>query len=351
MPRDAWRSHLLDGKRVRHRTPLTSAAICLVGAALVLLVGAVAVPAQAPDRIPRVGVLRPGNPPPGDLGQRDAFEGGLRELGWTPGTNILIEYRYAEGRRERLAELAAELVRLPVDVIVASAPQAVRAAQQATRTIPIVMSTLPDPVAEGFVPRLARPGGNTTGLTLDSEELAGKQIELLEEALPKLTRVGVLRNVRSPGYAPAQRQIEAAARRLKIEARDFPVSRPDDLAPTFAAMSQAGVGAVLVRRDVLVIEPHRAQVVALAAQHRLPAIYNFRQFPDAGGFMSYGANVNDIHRRSASFVDRILKGARPGDMPVEQPTKFELVVNLRTARALGLAIPPWLLLRADETIE
>ena len=211
---------------------------------------------QQAVKIPRVGVLRPGNPPPGDFGHREAFEGGLRDLGWTPGTNILIEYRYAEGKPERLSELAAELVRLPVDVIVASAPMGVRAAQQAARTIPIVMSTLPDPVGEGFVASLARPGGNTTGLTLDSEELAGKQLQLLKEALPKLSRVGVLRNPKSPGYDVAKGQIEGAARRLKLEVKDFPVSRPEDLAPTFAAMSQAGVGAILVRRDVQIGRAH-----------------------------------------------------------------------------------------------
>ena len=328
-----------------------STAIRLVAAAVLLLVGSVAVPAQQPGKIPRVGVLRPGNPPPGDFGHREAFEGGLRDFGWAPGTNILIEYRYAEGKPERLSELAAELVRLPVDVIVASSPIGIRAAQQATRTIPIVMSTLPDPVGEGLVASLARPGGNTTGLTLDSEDLASKQLELLKEALPKLSRVGVLRNPKSPGYDVAKGQIEAAARRLKLEVKDFPVSHPEDLPPTFAAMSQAAVGAILVRRDVLVVEPNRAEVVALAAQRRLPAMYNFRQFPDSGGLMSYGANVNDIQRRSAGFVDKILKGAKPADLPIEQPTKFELVVNLKTAKALGITIPPSLLLRADQMIE
>jgi putative ABC transport system substrate-binding protein len=323
----------------------------LAGAVLLLLVGAMAVAAQSTGRLPRVGVLRPGDPPPGDLGHREAFETGLRELGWIPGSTILIEYRYAEGKSERLAGLAAELVRLPVDVLVASAPHGVRAAQQATRAIPIVISTLPDPVGEGFVARLARPGGNTTGLALDSEDLAGKQVELLKEAVPRLSRVGVLRNRSSPGYGAAKRQIDVAARRLGLEVRDFPVTRAEDLGPAFAAMSQGRVDAILVRRDVLVVEPNRDEVVALAAQRRLPAIYSFRQFPDAGGFMSYGANVNEIHRRSAGFVDRILKGARPADMPIEQPTTFELVINARTAQALGLAIPPSLLLRADQVIE
>ena len=323
----------------------------LITVTVLLLAGSVAVPAQPPGKIPRIGVLRPGNPPPGDFGHREAFEGGLRDVGWTPGANILIEYRYAEGKPERLSLLAAELVRLPVDVIVASSPIGVRAAQQATRTIPIVISTLPDPVAEGFVASLARPGGNTTGLALDSADLAGKQLELLKEALPKLSRVGILRNPKSPGYDAAKAQIESAARRLKLEVKDFQVNRHEDLAPTFLAMSQSGVGAILVRRDVLVVEPNRAEVVALAAQRRLPAMYNFRQFPDSGGLMSYGANVNDIQRRSAGFVDKILKGAKPADLPIEQPTKFELVINMKTAKALGLTIPSSLLLRAHEVLE
>lgn len=323
----------------------------LAAAAVLLLAGSVAVSAQQPAKIPRVGVLRPGNPPPGDFGQREAFERGLRDLGWTPGTSILIEYRYAEGKPDRLPELAAELIRLSVDVIVASAPVGVRAAQQATRTIPIVMSTLPDPVREGFVASLARPGGNTTGVTLDAQELAGKQLELLKEAVPNLSRVAVLRNPTSAGWDVAKRQIEATARALKLKMKDFPVSRPEDLAPTFVAMSQAGMGAILVRRDVLVVEPNRAEVVALAAQRRLPAMYSFREFPDSGGLLSYGVNVKGVHRRSATFVDKILKGAKPADLPIEQPTQFELVINLKTAKALGLTIPQLLLVRADQVIE
>jgi len=320
----------------------------VIGLAIALLLACAApLGAQLAAKVPRVGVLRPGNPPPGDFGQREAFERGLRELGWTPGTNIVIEYRYGHGRHDRLPDLAAELVRLPVDVIVASSPIGVRAAQQATRTIPIVMSTLPDPVREGFVAGLAHPGGNTTGITLDTEELAGKQLELLKEAVPGAARMGILRNPASLGWDVAKTQIDVTARALRVEIHDFPVTRLEDLAPAFAAMSRARIGAILVRRDVLVLEPHRARVVALAAQHRLPAMYNFREFPESGGLMSYGVNVYDLHRRSATFVDRILKGAKPGDLPVERPTKFELVINLTTARALRLAVPASLLLRAE----
>jgi len=307
--------------------------------------------AQRAVGIPRVGVLRPGSPPPRDFGQREAFERGLSDLGWTPGANILIEYRYAEGKPERLPELAVELIRLPVDVIVASSPGGVRAAQQATRTVPIVISAAPDPVGEGLVPSLAHPNGNTTGLTLDAEELTGKQLELLKEALPKLSRVAVLWGVSIPGSNVAERHVDAAARQLRLEVKDFSVSRPEALTAVFAMMSEERMGAVLVQRDALVIERNSATVVALAAQRRLPAMYSFREFPDSGGLMSYGANVNDIHRRSAAFVNKILKGAKPGDLPVEQPTKFELVINLKTAKALGLTIPPSLLARADEVIE
>jgi putative tryptophan/tyrosine transport system substrate-binding protein len=302
---------------------------------LTSLGGALAAPlaakAQPPAKIPRVGVLRPGNPPPGDFGHQEAFERGLRDLGWTPGTNILIEYRYAEGKPERLSELAAELVRLPVDVVVASASTGVRAAQKATRRIPLVMSTLPDPVRQGFVASVARPGGNTTGLDLDSEELNGKQLQLLKEMVPRLSSVAVLRN-RGFRY---DANTEAAAAALNLKVKDFPVNHARDLASTFAAMSQARVGAILVQRDPAVIEPNLAEVVALAARHQLPALYFFRQFPDSGGLMSYGANVNDIHRRSAAFVDKILKGAKPADVPIQRATKFELVINLKTAKTFS----------------
>ena len=320
---------------------------------LTSLAGALAAPvgvaSQQSVKSPRVGVLRPGNPPPGDFGHREAFERGLRDLGWTPGTNILIEYRYDEGKPDRLSELAAELVRLPVDVIVASATTGVRAARQATGTIPIVMSTLSDPVGAGFVASLARPVGNTTGLTLDSDEMTGKQLELLKDVVPRLSSVAVLGNPIS--HAALPRQTEAAGAALGLKVQEFLVRHASDLAPTFAAMRQARVGAILVLRDPGVIERNLTEVVALAAKHRLPALYFFQQFPHAGGLMSYGSNVNEIHRRSAAFVDKILKGAKPADLPIEQPTKFELVINLKTAKALGLTIPPSLLARADQVIE
>ena len=322
-------------------------------AAVLLLAGSVAAQAQPRGTIPHVGVLRPGNPPPGEFGQREAFEGGLRDLGWTPGTSILIEYRYAEGKPERLPELAAELVRIPVDVIVASATSGVRAAQQATRTIPIVMSTLADPVGAGFIANLARPGGNTTGLDtgLDLGRGAGEQAARVAEG----SGADAL-----PGRCPSERKRSYVRRRTEADrggsphaqarSEEFLVSHAKNLAPTFAAMSQARVGVILVRRDPLVVERNRAEVVALAAQRRLSAMYSFREFPDSGGLMSYGANV-EIYWRSATFVDKILKGAKPATLPIERPTKFELVINLKTARALGLTIPQTLLVRADQVIE
>jgi len=310
--------------------------------------------AQQPAKIPRVGVLSPGNPPPGDqFRQREAFEAGLADLGWTPGTRVIIEYRYAEGTRERLSELAAELVRLPVDVIVARSGSSIRAAQQTTRTIPIVMSATLDPVQEGFVTSLARPGGNITGLTLLAQDLDGKRLELLKEAVPRLSRVGILRNVNFTPvteYDTARRQIEVAAQALKLATMDFPVSRAEDLGPTFTAMGKARVGAILVRADPLVLEPNLVEVVALAAHRKMPAVYGFRQFSESGGLMSYGADIRDVYRRSAAFVDKILKGAKPGDLPIEQPTKLELVINIKTAKALGLTIPQSVLVRADEVI-
>lgn len=303
-------------------------------------------------KVPRVGVLSPGNPPPGDpIRQREAFESGLRDLGWTPGSNIVIEYRYAEGKRERLPELAAELVRLGVDVIVGRAVGSIRAAQQASRTIPIVMSAVPDPVLEGFVASLARPAGNITGLSLQVQGLEGKQLELLREAVPKLTRVGILGNVNTPINEDEKKRLEEARRALRLELKDFPISRREDLVPAFAAMSRARIDAVLVSRDILVLEPNHAEVAALAVKYHLPAIHHFPQFVDAGSLMSYSVNIAEIHRRSAAFVDKILKGARPADLPVEQPTKFELHINMKTAKALGLTIPQSLLLRADHIVE
>ncbi len=314
------------------------------------LTAPLAAEAQPTGKVPRVGVLSPTNPPPRDsVRHREIFESALRELGWTPGTNIVIDYRYAEGKLERLRALADELARIPVDVIVARSGRAIRAAQEATARIPIVMSASLDPVRDGFVESLAHPRGNITGLALQAQDLGGKQLELLKEVIPNLSRIAVLRNPSSPYDDPAG--FETPARVLRLEVKQFPVKRDDELAAAFDAMSQAHVGGVLVRYDPLILERHRADLVALSAQHRLPAVYSYREFAELGGLMFYGANVVETHRRAATYVDKILNGAKPADLPVEQPTKFELVINLKTAKALGLTIPQSLLLRADQVIE
>jgi putative ABC transport system substrate-binding protein len=322
-------------------------ALALVAGALLRSADAQAPPASP---VPRVGVLNPGSATESPAVQREPFERGLRELGWTPGSNVIIEYRYAEGRAARLDEQAAELVRLKVDVIVARGNPGVRAARRATGTIPIVMSSSADPVANGHVKSLARPGGNVTGIANLVFELEAKRLELLKGAISGLTRVGVLDNPRNRMEAPLT-TLGPASRALDLEIQGFTVTKLEELAETFAAMSRARVGAVLVRADVLVLEPNRSQVAALAARHRLPAIYPWRFYVDVGGLMSYAESIPAFHHRSASYVDRILKGARPADMPVEQPSKFELVVNLKAARAMELTLPHNFLLRADEVIE
>jgi putative tryptophan/tyrosine transport system substrate-binding protein len=316
------------------------------GLAIAAVTGPWEVRAQ-PARVPRVGILTPGHSTESPSVQREPFERGLRELGWTPGSTILLEYRYAEGRADRLAELAADLVRLKVDVIVARSAVAIRAAQRATDVVAIVMSSGADPVADGLVKSLARPGGNITGIANLVQELEGKRLELLKEAVPGVARVAILGN---PGNSPGTR-LPAASRALGLETQTFVAHRADDLAETFAAMSRARVGAVLVWADTLVLEPNRARVTELAARHRVPAMYPWRFYVDAGGLMSYATSIPAFHHRSATYVDRILKGVRPGDLPIEQPTKFELVINLKTAKALGLTIPQSVVLRADELVE
>jgi putative ABC transport system substrate-binding protein len=318
---------------------------------LTSLAGALATPLAAEGqagKVPRVGVLSPGNPPPRDaFHQRERFEEGLRELGWTPGSNILVDYRYAEGKIERLPALAAELVRVPVDVIIARG-LTIAAARQATTKIPIVMAADPDPVRSGFVASLARPGGNITGFSTQALDSEPKQLEFLSEALPSLTRVAVLTNANSPDREDMKR-LATAPRTRRLELTEFPISGSDELAAAFASVSKARVSAVLVSPTLWFIDSK--QLAALALQHRQATIHNLRQFAEAGVLISYGANFAEIHKRSAVFVDKILKGANPAGLSVEQPTKFELVINLKTAKALGLTIPPSLLARADQVIE
>ena len=304
--------------------------------------------AQAPAKVPRIGVLSASSPSD-DPYLLEAFRQGLRELGYVEGQTIAIEYRFADGRAEKLPGLAAELIGLKSDVIVAANPAAAVAAKQATSTVPIVFAVSGDPVAAGLVASLARPGGNVTGLASLGAELVGKQLELLREVVPKVSRVAVLKNSVNPGHSVTVRQAEGAARALGLQLQILDARTQAEIEAAFAAMSGRHAGGLLVLRDA-VFRTQRAQIAALAARNRLPAVYGFREQAEAGGLVAYGASVPDMFRRAAAYVDKILKGARPADLPVEQPTKFELVINLKTAKALGLTIPPSLLQRADEAI-
>jgi putative ABC transport system substrate-binding protein len=324
----------------------TAVAVTLLAS---MLVPSVDAHAQASARIPRVGVLSPGSSTESPTVQREPFERGLRELGWAPGSSIIIEYRYAEGVTARLSELATELVKLKVDVIVARSNPAILAARQSTASIPIVMASANDPIAAGFIKSLARPDANVTGIANMILELQAKRLELLKAAIGSIARVGLLDNVAAPCQSGVI--LNAAGRALGLEIQPFTVSRSEALAETFVAMSRARVDAVLVQADGLLLDSAHSQIVALAAKHRLPAMYPWRLYVDVGGLMCYAQGISEFHYRAASYVDRIVKGAKPADLPVEQSAKFELVVNLRAARALGLTIPPSFLLRANEVIE
>jgi putative ABC transport system substrate-binding protein len=306
--------------------------------------------AQQPAKIPRIGWLSPGSQA-SDENFLASFRDGLRELGWVAGQNIAIESRWAEGRFERLPDLAAELVRLKVDVIVSLVTQASLAAKHATVTIPIVMVGVGDPLGSGLVASLARPGGNITGPSSMLAEVSGKQLALLKEAVPKASPVAVLWNPANPVWqAAASRETEAAARALGLRLQLLEARGPDELEGAFAAMTAEHAGALFVPADIIFVR-HAQRIADLAARHRLPAMYGFREHVEAGGLISYAANFAVMHRRAATFVDKILKGANPGDLPIEQPTKFELVINLKTAKALGLTIPQSLVVRADDVIQ
>jgi ABC-type uncharacterized transport system substrate-binding protein len=281
----------------------------------------------------------------------EALRQGLRELEWVEGQNIVIEYRWAEGRSDRLPGLAAELLRLKVDVIIAAPTPSAVAAKNATRTIPIVMVAVGDPVRLGLVASLARPGANVTGTSFDvGLEVFGKELELLKETLPRLRRVAILSNRGNPSQEVAVRDLKAAAASLRLQLQHLPVRGPNEFDGAFGALKEESADALLVVADSL-FNLHRARLADLAARNRLPSMYGFREFVEAGGLMSYGPSVSAVFRRAATYVDKILKGAKPADLPVEQPTTFELVINLKTAKALGLTIPPALLQRADQVIE
>jgi len=313
--------------------------------ALAVLVAPPAAEAQEAGKIARIGMLASSPSDP----FVEAFRQGLRELGYVEGRNITIEYRWTEGRIERLPGLVADLVRLKVGVIVASSQGAV-AAKQATTTIPIVMPIITDPVRLGLVASLARPGGNATGFATQNDELPGKWMELVKEALPKVSRVAVLFHPTYDGGVQFKAS-EAAARSLGVRLQALQVEGPDDFVIAFAEVQKNRAEALVVSSSPL-FYTHRARLVEFAAKHRLPTIYHQSEFVvGSGGLMSYAPDFRDLFRRSATYVDKILKGAKPGDLPVQQPTKFELVINMRTAKALGLTIPPSLLLRADRVIE
>jgi len=315
-----------------------------------LLAAPLAAEAQLAVTSARVGVLSPGDPLSGPSPRFEALRRGLRERGWVEGQNIAIEWRFAEGIPERLPALAEELVRLKVDVILTIDTPATQAARSVTRTVPIVFNGIASTTATRLVASLARPGGNFTGITTMSAEMSGKRVEVMKEVLPRVTRAAVLWTASNEGAAAVFRATEAAGARLGLRLQNIGIARANEIQSAFAAATRGRAEALVVIDDV-VISSHRARIVELARESRLPVISTYRDFADAGGLVAYGPSAPDTYQRCAYFIDRILKGAKPADLPVEQPEKFELVVNLKTAKALGLTIPPSLLQRADELIE
>ena len=321
------------------------------GLALSTMLYALCLPveAQQAEKVPRIGYLS-GSPPSAVAQLNEAFRQGLRELGYMEGKNIIIEWRSGEGKRDRLPALAAELVRLKVDVIVTAGPLVTRAAKQATSAIPIVMAQDPDPVGNGFVASLARPGGNITGLSRLAPELSGKQLELLKQIVPKLSRVAVFGTSTRPGNAQTLREVELAAGAFGVQLQYLDILSPKDIETAFqAAVTERADGALWFVTGSIG-NPHRKKVADLAVSSRLPMIYFEREDVEAGALMFYGVNIVDLHRRAAVYVHKILKGAKPADLPVEQATKFEFVINLKAAKQIGVTIPPNVLARADKVI-
>jgi putative tryptophan/tyrosine transport system substrate-binding protein len=305
--------------------------------------------AQQPAKVARIGYLTPGSPS-SQLDRFEAFRQGLRQIGYVEGKSIVIDSRYAEGNQDRIPELAAELVRLNVDIIVTGGSTATRAAKKATVTIPIVMSQDSDPVGNGFVASLAKPGGNITGLSSYAAELGGKRLELLKEVLPRLSRVAIFGTSTAPQNAQALKDTELAAGALGVKLQYLDVLGPKDIAPAFRAASNRRAQALLALNS-FVLSAHQKQITDLSIKSRLPAIYYVPQFAEAGGLMTYGVSLNELDTRAAIYVDKILKGAKPADLPVEQPKKFELVINLKAAKQIGVTIPPNVLVRADRVIK
>ena len=305
--------------------------------------------AQQAAKVFRIGLLSSLSPSDTALWYK-AFRQGLRDLGWVEGKNIGIDYRYAEGRSDRLPDLAVDLVRLKVEIIVAAVTPEALAAKNATKTIPIVVASMGDPVELGFVQSLARPGGNITGLANIAAEQVGKRLELLKEIIPKLSHVAVLWDPQNRGSRLAWKEIQLPARQLGVRLHSLEVRSPDDLDEAFEAATKARPGALAIMPAIWLV-PSLKRIADFAAKSRLPSLYHGREFVDAGGLVAYGVDRADLFRRAATYVDKILKGATPADLPIEQPTKFEFIINLKTAKALGLTIPPALLLQADQVIE
>jgi putative ABC transport system substrate-binding protein len=306
--------------------------------------------AQPPGKVSRVGFLA-GSSPTAPWRTGAAFERGLRDLGWVEGQNVAIEYRFAEGRYDRLPDLAAQLVRSKVDVIVVLGNAPAMAASAATTAIPIVMVSVAEPVKLGLVDSLARPGGNVTGITdAAGAPVAGKRLELLMESVPNVRRVAILSNVANPITATALETLKGAVPPTRVRLQFLGVRGANEFDAAFRAMGKERAGAVMVITEAM-FTPHRARLAELAATNRLPSMYQHREFVEAGGLMSYGASLSDLLRRAGFFVDKILKGAPPGGLPVEQPTRFDLVINARTAKTLGLTLPQSLLLQADQVID
>jgi ABC-type uncharacterized transport system substrate-binding protein len=318
--------------------------------ALIAFLLALSVPADAQQagRVPRIGILAPGSSAFPTSAYHDSFRQGLRELGYIEGKNIFIEIRYAEGKQDRLSYIATELVKLKVDVIVTGTRPGVLAAKNATSAIPIVFAAVGDPVRAGLVSSLARPGGNITGLSIIETDLFGKRLELLKETFPKITRVADFRDATSQGTGSAERQ--AAARALGLQLQSLEVRSAKDFDGAFEAVLKER-GQALTTAASPIISANQQRIVAFAAKNRLPALYPYSEFIEAGGLMFYGVSFSDLFRRAATYVDKILKGAKPADLPVEQPTKFEFVINLITAKQIGLTIPPNVLVRADKVIK
>jgi ABC-type uncharacterized transport system substrate-binding protein len=325
-------------------------ALCLLGAMLFAL--SIPPHAQQPKKIPRIGILYPGSGDPLRMARRgtDAFRQDLHELGWVDGENIVLEYRWANENEDRLSMLAAELLSMNIDIIVATSAQGARAAQRLTKTTPIVAIVMADPVGMGLVKSLGQPAGNLTGLSIMGPELAGKRLELLKELTPRISRVAVLANVGNVDRETSIKEIESVARSSSVQLQILNVKKPDEIENAFAAMVREKAAALTVLTQNIFFR-NRTRIVELAAKSRMPTMYPRGGYVEAGGLISYGPDRRAYHRRAAYFVDRILRGAKPAELPVEQPTRFELVINLKAARALELKIPAHILMEADRVIE